>query len=120
MASAVLIVGLTGLTQLVVYGMNGFRSSVVQTGAELESQAAVADVLMTPYGSLTDGTFDGGMTIDVDGRKYTRLIIVTPAGDGGGIGAHRVEVRTAWTDGVGRQRQAIAVGLISERPDANY
>jgi hypothetical protein len=117
MAGAVLIVGMTGLTQLVVYGMNSYRTSVVQTGAELESQAAVADVLMTSYGGLTTGTFDGGMTIDVDGRKYARVITVTSVGDGGGVGAFRVEVRTTWTDGAGLSRQAVAVGLVTETPD---
>lgn len=119
-ASAVLIIGLTGLTQLVIYGMNSFRTSAVRTGAELQSQAGVADALMTPYGALVDGTFDGGTIVDVDGRAYTRVTIISAAGDGGGVGAHRIEVRTTWTDGVGLQRQAIAVGLISEKPDANF
>jgi len=118
MASAILIIGLTGLTQLVIHGMNAFRNAAVQTGAELGSQSAVADVMMTPFLSLTDGTFDGGVTVDVDGRRYTRTIIVTPWGDGG-IAARRVEVRTAWTDSVGLPRVAVAVGMINETPDAN-
>lgn len=118
LASAVLIIGLTGTTQLVLYGMAAFRTATVQTGAQLESRAAVADLLMTPYGALTDGTFDAGIAVDIDGRAYSRLVTVTSVGDGG-VGARRVEVRTTWTDNAGRPRQAIAVGLISESPDAN-
>lgn len=117
-ASSVLIIGLTGITQLVLYGMAAFRTATVQTGAQLESRAAVADFLMAPYGSLTEGTFDAGIAVDLDGRAYSRLVTVTSVGDGG-VAARRVEVRTTWSDSAGRQRQAIAVGLISEIPDAN-
>lgn len=120
LAGAVLIIGLMGITQLIVYGMGTFRSAAVQAGAQLQSQADVAQFLMTPYGALTDGTFDAGTVVDVDGRTYSRLFIVSPAGDGGAIGTRRVEVRTTWVDAAGQQRQAVAVGLISEKPDANY
>jgi Tfp pilus assembly protein PilV len=119
LASAVLVLGLTGLTQLVIYGMNSSRVAAVHTGAQLQSAASVAEQMMTPYASLTDGTFDGGTSLDVDGRLYSRTIIIAPAGDGGAR-AHSIEVRTTWTDAVGATRLAISTGLVSEKPDENF
>jgi hypothetical protein len=73
-----------------------------------------------PFDAVPIGTWDAGIILDADGRRFGRTMIVTAAGDGG-VRARQVTVRTEWVDffgGLTRQRNTQSTIFISEIPDA--
>lgn len=121
MAGALLILGMVGVVQLIISSMTQFGNSVARVNGQQVTAAGVADVMALPFAAFsTPGVFDGGILTDENGRRYTRTITVTAAGDGG-IATREVLVETRWRENVGPafvDRVARATVFISELPDA--
>jgi len=118
-ASAVLIVGLVGVLQLMISGMTQFgRFNARATGQDLATAALSQDMAM-PFAAIPLGVTDAGF-VTLDGRQYGRVRTVTNIGDGG-VGARRIVVVTNWAENFGSvlvPRTATATTIISELPDA--
>lgn len=118
-AALVLILGMTGVVQLLTAGMKQFgRASGRAMGQDL-AVAAIDQDLATPFTALALGVSDAG-TVTLDGRRFGRIRTVTDIGDGG-VRAYQIVVVSDWveeTSGPLALRTATATTIISEAPDA--
>jgi hypothetical protein len=123
MAGALLILGMVGVVQLIITSMNQFGNSNARVNGQMIAAGGVAEVLTMPYAAFsTVGVFDGGVVTDENGRRFTRTITVTAAGDGG-IAAREVLVETRWRENAGSgfvDRLSRVSFFISELPDAGF
>jgi Tfp pilus assembly protein PilV len=118
-ASAVLILGMVGVIQLMISGVRQFgRSNARAQGQEL-STAALAEDMAKPFAAIPVGVSDAGF-VTVDGQRYGRIRTVIDVGDGG-VAARQIVVVTNWAENLGSllvPRTASATTIISELPDA--
>jgi len=75
-ASAILIIGLVGVIELLLQGAMNNRRGVQPVTSSLFAQQVLAEYTMFGYSSLAEGTFDGGTVHDSSGRAYTEIITV--------------------------------------------
>lgn len=117
MASAVLMVGLVGVIELLLKGAVNHRRGTQPVIATLTAQDALAEYTMFGYAALAPGTYDGGTFHDGAGRPYTRIITVD-ADAGVSYPAYLVTVRIESTlPGLGAPLVTTASTLLSARPD---
>jgi hypothetical protein len=119
-ASALLLLGMVGVVQLILAGMNqNGMANARATGQDLASAGAAAAASL-PFDAVSIGVFDGGIVFDSDGRRFGSRRTVTDIGDGG-TRARQVVVSTEWRDFVGALswlRTAQVSVIVSEIPDA--
>jgi Tfp pilus assembly protein PilV len=126
MASAVLIIGLTGITIMLLHGSSTARNgqqyvvATSQTAQALHEMAAlrIESLAPTPGASFDAGTaIDGGYYKDASGRPYQTAYTITDISVPGEL-VYRVDVQTSYTDGSGRTMVQAASTVISKAPDA--
>jgi hypothetical protein len=130
MASAILIVGLTGVTQLILEGSvsarNGeqYMSSASHASKFLQDMKAVGwEGLAATSGSLDAGGVDGGIMYDKDGRRYSVTYTVTnmaPTLGSSPWPTFLVQTEVSYRDGIGRTRLSRFNSIVTQAPDANY
>ena len=132
-AGAILIVGLTGITMMLIRGSVNARngqqaaeSTSIVTAELAKYQSLGFDSLtVSPMGlSFDAGTaLDGGFFIDTSGRRYNLTYIVNDITGSMPMGAvliptYSVDVEIAYRDGVGRMIYRRGGTIISRTPDA--
>lgn len=115
-AGAILLLGMVGVVQLIVAGKGVTRDPRVAMSAMVTTNGVLAELAGISYYAIDAGTFDAGMVLGPDGRKYPRTVVITQIGDGG-VGAFRIVATTEWKDALGRLRTTQAVTIVSEPPD---
>jgi hypothetical protein len=115
-AAAVLLLGMVGVSQLLISGVTGFSDANAAATGQTLSASGCAEFQALPFAAVTPGISDGGVFV-IDGRRYGRINTVLDVGDGG-LPARLVRVSTEWSDSLRRLRQASNSVIISGRPDA--
>lgn len=124
-AGGVLVLGLTGILQLILVGMGRVRNGDVQEESQVIAQSTLAEFKGWAFADVADagvGTFALTDHVDDVGRTFSREATITDVNDGG-LGAMRVEVRVRWNQRLGVvevNRESTAALIISETPDANF
>ncbi|MBE2253923.1 MAG: hypothetical protein IAE78_30620 [Myxococcus sp.] len=119
-ASSVLLLGMVGIVQLLISGVNQNGVANARATGQDMAAAGAAEAMSMPFDAVPVGTFDAGILFDGDGRRYGRTRIISDIGDGG-VRARRVVVNTEWRDALGAVsllRTAQVSVIISEIPDA--
>ena len=116
-ASAILIIGLVGIVELLTKGALNNRRGIQPVSAMLNAQESLADYTLFGYSALSAGTFDGGIVYDSSGRRYGRIVTVE-ADAGVGYPAFLVTVRIESSDpGVTAPVVTTASTIVSMLPD---
>jgi Tfp pilus assembly protein PilV len=135
-AGAVLIVGLTGATAMLLQGASNSRSGQQMMLSSNYATQVLQQLQATGYGSLaaTTGTFAagtapaapgtvGGYFTDASGRKYHAAYMITdqatafPTDCGtAGTGCFKIDVEIKYTDALGKTVTKMASGFMSKVP----
>ncbi len=124
-ASAVLIIGLTGITAMLmrgsVTGRNGQQTMLAahyanQTMDELTSMGFNGLTPMPGASFDGGGAADGGIFTDGSERRYAVQYIVTDTG--AAWPTYRIDVETTWRDGNGQAKRFLQSTTLSRAPDA--
>lgn len=124
-ASAVLLIGLAGIFQLILLAMGQYRNSDVKEASQQVVASTLAAYQSMSYEELQTvgaGTFALPDYVDSVGRSYAREVTTTEFGGvaDGGLGSFQVDIVVSWQQRAG----ALTVGqtstgtvLVSEVPD---
>ena len=124
-ASGVLIIGMTGITAMLMRGAVNGRLGQQTMVASQYGEQALDELTTQGFQSLTPqvgATFaagdgiDAGYFIDGSGRWYQSAFIVTDLG--GAWPTYRVDVQTEYIDGAGVSRVQSHSAILSKIPDA--
>jgi Tfp pilus assembly protein PilV len=118
-AGAVLLIGMTGITSLLIAGLAAHREVNVALRAMNYSSSVASQYESVDYAGLTAGVLDSGVQFDEDNRRYPVVTTISAVGDGG-VGAWRVEVHSTWINALQQPVDAVAVTIVSQVPDANF
>lgn len=113
-AGAIMAVGLTGVTTMVLRS-----SAVTRDGASSMNAASQAVIVLDQYSAtgactLAAGTgLDGGIVYDGAGRGYASTVDITNLGDGGFPRVFRVAVNVAWNDAAQTRKMTNLTTMVS-------
>ena len=117
MAAAILVVGLAGITSMMVGISSDTRSGVGRMNAASIATSAMQQTVAVGYCNLDAGTYDGGLNPDGAGRIYGTTVGIAAVGTVAEP-TFQVNVSVNWTDGQRAPQVTNVSTLVSRPPDA--
>jgi len=118
-AGAVLLIGLAGVLQLIIFSSNGSRRGAQWVSSSYAAQDVLYEFIGNGFdgGGLVVGTFDAGLLIE-GGRRTERTVVVTNVTAATGYPALEVEATVRWRAGGpdSTPRQVRARAIVSATP----
>jgi prepilin-type N-terminal cleavage/methylation domain-containing protein len=116
-ASAILVVGLVGVIELLIRSADTHRQGAQLLSATALANSTLAELSGRGFDGLDAGTYT---TVDTDavGRTYSQQVTISDVSDGG-YPAYAISVRVNWRDVRGKPHTNVASSIVSRVPGSD-